>query len=124
MTNSYRYSLLGLLSIMMILTVGCDRPIAVGEAPVVTVPSFLSLPATPTPTAFLPLVASATTAPTATTTFTPVPSATVTPTPTLHPMNILALRQRDYPGSEIIIEQDLEPGQTTTATMLPTFRRG
>jgi uncharacterized protein len=110
MTNSYRYSLLGLLSIMIILVSGCNRPIAVGEAPVVTMPSYLSLQATHTPTAFLPLVASATTAPTATTTYTPVPSATATPTPTLHPMNILAMRQRDYPGSEIIIEQDLEPG--------------
>lgn len=37
---------------------------------------------------------------------------TVTPTPTLtpHPMSIPALRQISYPGSEIIIEETLEPG--------------
>jgi uncharacterized protein len=111
MTNSYRYFLLlGLLSMMAIITAGCNRPIAVGEAPVVTMQFSLSPQTTPTPTAFLPVFVSATAAPTATTTFTPVPSATATPTPTLHPMNILAMRQRDYPGSEIIIEQDLEPG--------------
>jgi dienelactone hydrolase len=33
-----------------------------------------------------------------------------TPTATLHPMNILAARQTPYPGSEIVIEETLEPG--------------
>jgi fermentation-respiration switch protein FrsA (DUF1100 family) len=39
-------------------------------------------------------------------------TATVTPTstPTLHPMNILAARETPYPGSEITIEETLEPG--------------
>lgn len=47
---------------------------------------------------------------------TPAPTATataiVTPTntPTLHPMNILAARQTAYPGSNITIEETLEPG--------------
>jgi fermentation-respiration switch protein FrsA (DUF1100 family) len=42
----------------------------------------------------------------------PTSTATVTPTrtPTLHPMNILAARQTDYPGSAITIEETLEPG--------------
>ena len=52
--------------------------------------------------------------PTATATNTPTPSqtptATPTRTPTPHPMSIPALRQMDYPGSEIIIEETLEPG--------------
>jgi fermentation-respiration switch protein FrsA (DUF1100 family) len=38
------------------------------------------------------------------------PSATPTPTATLHPMSVLAQRQTPYPGSEIVIEQELEPG--------------
>jgi dipeptidyl aminopeptidase/acylaminoacyl peptidase len=50
----------------------------------------------------------------ATVTGTPTPSLTptVTPTPTatLHPMSIPALRQMAYPGSEITIEDTLEPG--------------
>jgi len=51
---------------------------------------------------------------TATAVETPTPSLTptVTPTrtPTPHPMSIPALRQMAYPGSEIIIEETLEPG--------------
>lgn len=41
-----------------------------------------------------------------TTTATPVP----TPTPTPHPLTIEAMRQRQYPGSSIVIEQTLESG--------------
>lgn len=45
---------------------------------------------------------------------TPVPSftptITLTPTPTPHPMSILALRERTYPGSDIVIEKELDPG--------------
>jgi len=53
-------------------------------------------------------------APTATASSTPTvaPTATPTSTPTAipHPMEIQAMRQRAYPGSEIIIEETLEPG--------------
>jgi len=51
-----------------------------------------------------------------TSTFTPsatptlTPTITPTPTATLHPMNILAMRQTPYPGSEIVIEETLDPG--------------
>jgi dipeptidyl aminopeptidase/acylaminoacyl peptidase len=52
--------------------------------------------------------------PTLTATFTPTatlsPTSTLTPTPTLNPLTIVALRQRSYPGSDIQIEQELEPG--------------
>ena len=41
---------------------------------------------------------------------TPSPTLTPSPTPTLHPMNILAMRQKTYPGSQITIEETLEPG--------------
>ncbi len=47
---------------------------------------------------------------TATATFTLTPTGTFTPTPTLNPLTIAALRQRVYPGSDITIEQELEPG--------------
>lgn len=54
--------------------------------------------ATPSPTG--------TPVPTATTTATRTPTST----PTLHPMNILAARETTYPGSQITIEETLEPG--------------
>lgn len=38
------------------------------------------------------------------------PTSAPTPTPTFHPMAIPALRQLDYPGSDIVIERELEPG--------------
>lgn len=47
---------------------------------------------------------------TATPTPTPTLTVTPTPTPTPHPMSIPALRQLDYPGSDIVIEDTLEPG--------------
>ena len=53
---------------------------------------------TPTPTATL--------IPTATQTSTPIP----TPTPIPHPLEIEAMRAREYPGSDIVIEQELDPG--------------
>ncbi len=34
----------------------------------------------------------------------------LTPTPAPHPLDILSLRARPYPGSEITIEQELDPG--------------
>jgi fermentation-respiration switch protein FrsA (DUF1100 family) len=53
-------------------------------------------------------------APEATSTPAPAPTSTptVTPTaaPTLHPMSIQAMRQGVYPGGEITIEENLEPG--------------
>ena len=51
--------------------------------------------------------------PTPTPTLTPTPTPTNTPTPTptpLHPLMIEYMRQQTYPGSEITIEETLEPG--------------
>lgn len=56
----------------------------------------LTASATPTPTA----------SPLSTSTFTPFPTATPVP----HPLSIEALRARDYPGSDIVIETELDPG--------------
>lgn len=41
-------------------------------------------------------------------TATPLPTATPTPTP--HPLTIASMRAREYPGSNIVIEQTLEAG--------------
>jgi uncharacterized protein len=48
--------------------------------------------------------------PSASPTVTETPLPTLTPTATLHPMTIDALRQADYPGSNIILVERLEPG--------------
>jgi dipeptidyl aminopeptidase/acylaminoacyl peptidase len=48
--------------------------------------------------------------PSATPTLTLTATLAPTPTPTYHPMAIPAMRQRDYPGSDIVIEKELEPG--------------
>ncbi len=41
---------------------------------------------------------------------TPIPTSTPAPTPTPHPLAITSMRQREYVGSEIVIEETLEPG--------------
>lgn len=43
-------------------------------------------------------------------TSTSTPTATPSATPTLHPMMIEAMRQREFPGSDIVIEAELDPG--------------
>ena len=47
---------------------------------------------------------------TATATQTVTPSATPVPTATPHPLSIVALRQGEYPGSKLAVEQPLEAG--------------
>jgi len=49
-------------------------------------------------------------APSSTQTPSPTPTSTATATPTPHPMSIEALRSQIYPGSEIVIEAELERG--------------
>ena len=66
----------------------------------------------PIPITFVPTPTSLATAtlppsPTAVPTATPEPTATLEP---LHPLTIASMRQRDYPGSDIVIEDTLEPG--------------
>ena len=41
---------------------------------------------------------------------TPIPTSTPAPTPTPHPLAIANMRLRKYAGSEIVIEETLEPG--------------
>jgi dienelactone hydrolase len=48
--------------------------------------------------------------PTASPKVTTTPLPTMTPTPSLHPMMIAALRETEYPGSDIVLVERLEPG--------------
>jgi dipeptidyl aminopeptidase/acylaminoacyl peptidase len=65
-----------------------------------------------------PLARTATLEPTAGATHTATPpptdtstaTLTATPTPTLHPMQIAAMRAVEYPGSDLVIEETLDPG--------------
>jgi len=63
---------------------------------------------TPQPSSTPTLTLTATITPSPTQTYTSTP--TLTPSPTLHPMNILSMRQTPYPGSEIIIDDTLDAG--------------
>jgi uncharacterized protein len=66
-------------------------------------PTFTAPAAPPTPTA----------TPTPTLTPTPTPTSTPTATPTpVNPLSIEFMRQQEYPGSDIVIEETLAPGST------------
>ena len=86
------------ISALVILAVACGSS---PPAPAVNIALATSI-ASPAPTA--------TSLPTATATPTATPTATATPTPTPHPLTIQSMRERAYPGSEITIEQTLQPG--------------
>jgi dipeptidyl aminopeptidase/acylaminoacyl peptidase len=79
-----------------------------GAAGAATVPKQDTATAAPSETA----APSRTPLPSATPTLAPSQTPTITPTPTPppHPMSIQALRQMAFPGSQITIEQTLEPG--------------
>ena len=63
------------------------------------------------PSRLLRRPAAATATPSPTSTSTPLPTATPTATATpIHPLSIEYLRQQNYPGSELVIEQTLAPG--------------
>lgn len=76
-----------------------ENQLASTDPPPAAIPLFSS-----TPTVAALATSTNTAAPTAT------PTATPSPTPTPHPMNIAAMRETPYPGSEIVIEETLEPG--------------
>ena len=80
---------------ILILTLNACATTAASSSTPTIVPTSTN---TPTPTATL--------IPTATQTSTPIP----TPTPIPHPLEIEAMRAREYPGSDIVIEQELDPG--------------
>ncbi|MCX7706375.1 MAG: alpha/beta fold hydrolase, partial [Anaerolineae bacterium] len=85
--------------------------IARATAPAVLVPTATDLPPSPTATITPSPTATATATPTATATATPTATTTPTPTPTPPvPLSVEFMRTQSYPGSEIVIEQTLQPG--------------
>lgn len=93
------------LVILTLLLTACQLLSAAVDVPaqaILTITPSATNPATltPTTTPYLP----------STDTPTVLPSPTGTPTPTPHPMEILAMRAGSYPGSEIVVEAELEPG--------------
>jgi dipeptidyl aminopeptidase/acylaminoacyl peptidase len=64
---------------------------------------------TPSPTPTATATATPTSTPTPTVTPTPTQTSTPTPTPT-HPLMVEVMRRSIYPGSEIVVEQELDPG--------------
>lgn len=108
MVNKMSFTRYGIyFGFMLFLMMGCARvePV-IQPGPLQT--SLPSLTASYTPTPFPSHTPTITVSPTNT----PTPTQTPTPTPTstLHPMNIVAMRQTPYPGSPITIEEELEPG--------------
>jgi fermentation-respiration switch protein FrsA (DUF1100 family) len=103
-----------ILFFLMVVTAGClfrNLPLTAS----VRQPEVTRGIGNPAPTETLPrLPDPVTVVLTSTPTYTVEPSATptieVTPTPTFFPMDIRAMRQTPYPGSEILIEESLDPG--------------
>ena len=92
---------LGFVLVVLISTAcGSPPPVPVANIAQVTTAASPEPSSTTEPTA----TAVPTLAPTATSTATP------TPTPTLHPLTIGSMRERTYPGSDITIEDTLQPG--------------
>lgn len=91
-----------------------DTPLAIAEAASTTMapPPMLAaatVVSTATAAATDAATPSSTWTPTATPTPSNTPTPTITPTPT-HPLMIEVMRQELYPGSEITIEEQLDPG--------------
>ena len=111
MRNNLRYRsswwLIGLLAAVLS---ACSLLTPAGDPPSLAVLPDGSSLSTPAPAASSTPIPSDT--PTATATALPsaTPTPSPTPTATLHPMHIEALRQTPYPGSEIVLEEELERG--------------
>ncbi len=89
------------LVVVLLAVVACSSP---PPAPVANIALVTATATRAAPPVGIVLVA--TTPPTAT----PPPTATATPTPTPHPLTIQSMRARAYPGSDITIEETLQPG--------------
>ena len=106
------------IGLIIILTTACRAAVEPSTAAMATLPQLTTTTTPqPTPTALAstvqPSTATSTASPTLTTM--PPPTATATPNPTAtppHPASTEALRQRNFPGSDLIIEQTLDPGAT------------
>lgn len=101
-----RFVYSSMLMLMLLLAAcGGGQPAPTATPPAPAQPSSTRRP-TDAPTA-TPAATSTPVPPTAT----PIPTATSTPTPTPpHELSIERMRQQAYPGSDIVIEQTLDPG--------------
>ena len=84
-----------ILGIMTLALNACGTAVAASTSTPTVAPTSTI---TPSPTQTL----------TPTSTFTSTPIPTVTPVP--NPLEITAMRARDYPGSDVVIEKELDPG--------------
>lgn len=91
---------------LVVITSSCSNQVNSDLSAESEIGSGSEKPNLPSATPSATWTATATVSPTATHT----PTITPTPTATPHPMSIPALRQIVYPGSEIIIEETLDPG--------------
>ena len=92
---SLRYALGGCALLVVLGLAACTRTATPSPAATPAVAAAVTETPSPTPTA------------TATRTATPVPSPTGTPA---HPLSIEEMRRKEYPGSDITIEETLTPG--------------
>ncbi len=100
--------------IFVVFLAACAAPLAAqpSPTPAALVASFTPSPPPPT----------ATSTPVPSPTDTPQPTFTATPTP--HPLSIEAMRQRQYPGSPITLEQELDPGTNYSRYIASYYSEG
>ncbi len=106
-----RWSLGLVAGVALCLSAACARDSAISSS--TPAPTSVALASGPTAAASsspIPSSAAATETASLTPTASATPSATPSPTPTLHPMMIEAMRRQEYLGSEIVIEDTLNPG--------------
>jgi len=83
----------------------------------------IAQPASPTLPTLIPSLASTSLSalpPTESPASTPIPTATPIP----HPLQIASMRVRDYPGSDIVIEQTLDPGANYSRYLVSYLSEG
>ncbi|MEZ4519877.1 MAG: hypothetical protein R3C44_24615 [Chloroflexota bacterium] len=104
-------ALLSLILIALLLTACDQNPTAVAEVADSLEPT---QPASSTPSPTLTPSTTPTPSPTWTAMPTLTPTSTDTPSPTPtpeHPLMIEVMRRQSYPGSELVIEEQIDPGE-------------
>ena len=112
LSNRPAFRLRYLCILGILLVAACSG--AQGEALSTVIPppaATRTLAPTPSPTPPPTSTPTSTATPSPTATATPTPTRTSTPTPTpTHPLMIEVMREKAYPGSDIVIEEEMAPG--------------
>ena len=116
------------LALVLLGLAACGRDQSAIPAPAQPTAAVVAL----APTAIPPVAPSASTATpttpatsTPTATLSPTPTKTPTPTPTpISPLSIQYLREQEYPGSDLVIEQTLAPGSNYNRYYASYFSEG